>query len=84
MKKSIFAIKNHKLKGISIMYTGVINYEIHDPVARGLSAKTDFPQVFVDRAQIPDTIFDRMDWERDSIMRELDGAAVPQLCASRA
>ena len=64
------------------MYTGVINYEIHDPVVRGLSAKTDFPQVFVDRAQIPDTIFDRMDWERDSIMRELDGAAVPQLPAS--
>lgn len=56
------------------MYTGVINYEIHDPVARGLSAKTDFPQVFVDRAQIPDTIFDRMDWERDSIMREIDKA----------
>ena len=66
------------------MYTGVIHYEIHDPVARGLSAKTDFPQVFVDRAQIPDTIFDRMDWERDSIMRELDGAAVPQLCATQA
>lgn len=53
------------------MFTGVINYEIHDPIARGLTAKTDFPQVFVDRAQIDDTIFDRMDYERDSIMRQL-------------
>ena len=64
------------------MYTGVINYAIHDPIARGLAAKTDFPQVFVDRAKISDTIFDAMDWERDSIVRELDGAAVPQLPAT--
>jgi hypothetical protein len=53
------------------MFTGVINYEIHDPIARGLTAKTDFPQVFVDRVQIDDTIFDQMDHERDSIMRQL-------------
>ena len=53
------------------MYTGSINFEIHDPVARGLAAKTDFQQEFIDRNQIPDTIFDRTDWERDSIMREI-------------
>lgn len=54
------------------MYTGAINFEIHDPIAKGLNAKTDFPQVFVDRRQIPDTIFDVMDWEIDSIMREIE------------
>jgi hypothetical protein len=59
------------MKGNIIMYTGSINFEIHDPVARGLAAKTDFQQEFIDRNQIPDTIFDRMDWERDSIMREI-------------
>lgn len=53
------------------MYTGSINFEIHDPIARGLSAKTEFPQEFIDRQQIPDTIFDQMDYDRDSIMREL-------------
>lgn len=56
------------------MYTGTINYKIHDPIARGLTAVTDFPQEFIDRTQIPDTIFDQMDRERDSIMRELDKA----------
>ena len=37
-----------------------------------------------DREHLSHNMFSKMDWEIDSIMRELDGAAVPQLCASRA
>lgn len=37
-----------------------------------------------DREHLSHNMFSKMDWERDSIMRELDGAAVPQLPAASA
>lgn len=37
-----------------------------------------------DREHLSHNMFSQMDWERDSIMRELDGAAVPQLPAASA
>ena len=36
-----------------------------------------------DREHLSHNMFAQMDWERDSIMRELDGAAVPQLPAAK-
>ena len=35
-----------------------------------------------EREHLSHNMFAKMDWERDSIMRELDGAAVPQLPAA--
>lgn len=35
-----------------------------------------------EREHLSHNMFAKMDWERDSIMRELDGAAVPRLPAS--
>ena len=37
-----------------------------------------------EREHLSHNMFSQMDWERDSIMRELDGAAVPQLPAASA
>ena len=49
-----------------------------------MEKKYDFEQVIYEREHLSHNMFSKMDWERDSIIRELDGAAVPQLPAASA
>lgn len=41
--------------------------------------KYDFEQVIYEREHLSHDMFAAMDWELDSIMREIDRPAVPQL-----
>lgn len=41
--------------------------------------KNTIEMAVYEREHLSHNMFQQMDWERDSIMRELDSAAVPQL-----
>lgn len=49
-----------------------------------MEKKYDFEQVIYEREHLSHDMFAQMDWERDSIMREIDRPAVPQLPVSGA
>lgn len=46
-----------------------------------MEKKYDFEQVIYEREHLSHDMFAAMDWERDSIMREIDRPAVPLLAA---
>ena len=48
-----------------------------------MEKKYDFEQVIYEREHLSHDMFAAMDWERDSIMREIDRPAVPLLAAAK-
>lgn len=47
-----------------------------------MEKKYDFEQVIYEREHLSHNMFAQMDWERDSIMREIEEPAVPLLAAA--